>query len=239
MQVVDAVELTKAFAGGKKISVTLSVGRGTCAGLLGVNGAGKTTTIMMLMGLLLPTSGRALVCGRDPTTQRSAVGALTAFFSPYVDLPHRLTVEENLQVFGRLYGNINWKKTCRDVLDELDLGPLLRRKVGTLSSGERARTGLAKALLGFPELLFLDEPTASLDLISAKLVRAYLKRRQEETGLSILMTSHNVREVEDLCQEIHIMRNGQIAASGSLEKILRQSSTYYLEDAITSIVEEK
>src|ERR1700709_2578655 len=172
---------------------------GATVGLLGGNGAGKTTTIAMLLGLLVPTSGRITVLGHDMARDRFAALARMNFSSPYVALPARLSVAENLRVYGHLYGVRKTGRRIAELADQLDLHSLLDRPAGELSAGQKTRVALAKSLINRPELLLLDEPTASLDPDAGDLVRSWLERYRTESGCTILLASHNMDEVARLC----------------------------------------
>ncbi|HSV30199.1 MAG TPA: ABC transporter ATP-binding protein, partial [Candidatus Omnitrophota bacterium] len=172
--------------------VDFTVARGSVTALLGGNGAGKTTTISMLLGLLLPSAGTIRVLGEDMVRHRYRVLPRLNFSSPYVELPLRLSVAENLTVYGHLYGVPDLKRRIRDLAEELDLGKLLKRPTGKLSAGQKTRVALAKALLNEPELLLLDEPTASLDPDTADWVRGYFDSYRRRTGATILLASHNM-----------------------------------------------
>ena len=206
----------------------------TCA-LLGGNGAGKSTTIAMLLGLLLPTSGRIQVLGVDMLKQRYRVLPRMNFSSPYVDLPHRLSVLENLTVFARLYGVRQPRLRINELTAELDLNPLLARGYGSLSAGQKTRVSLAKALLNRPELLLLDEPTASLDPDTADRMRTYLQEYQRRTGATILLASHNMLEVERLCTHVMVMRAGRIVDHGTPPALLARYGRDNLEDVFLDI----
>jgi ABC-2 type transport system ATP-binding protein len=215
------------------ISFTLPVG--SLTGLLGGNGAGKTTTIAMIMGLLTPTSGTVRVFGADMPDQRYRVLHRMNFESPYIEMPMRLTVRQNLSVFGRLYGVAGLADRIATLADELDLTDLLDRPSGKLSSGQRTRVSLAKALINRPELLLLDEPTASLDPDTADWVRAMLQRYRAERGVTILLASHNMHEVERLCERVIIMKQGRIEDDGTPARLLAQYGRHTLEEVFLDV----
>jgi ABC-2 type transport system ATP-binding protein len=195
--------------------VNFVVPKGWTVGLLGGNGAGKTTTIAMIMGLVIPTVGRAMVLGCDMARERHKVLSRMNFESPYVALPGRLTVRENLNVFGRLYGVPNVKRRIEELTEDFDLGDILERVVGRLSAGQKTRVSVAKALINDPEVLLLDEPTASLDPDRAEWVRGRLRAYQQRRGATILLSSHNMLEVEQMCDFVVIMGYGRVVAMGS------------------------
>src|SRR5262249_41161982 len=178
--------------------ITFTVARGTTAALLGGNGAGKTTTLSILLGLLLPTAGKVQVLGEDILRHRYRVLPRMNFSSPFVDLPHRLTVHQNLLIYARLYGLPDRRERIEKLATDLQISAFLERPAGKLSAGQKTRVALAKALLNDPELLLLDEPTASLDPDTGDWVRSYLQAWQARTGATILMASHNMSEVERL-----------------------------------------
>jgi ABC-2 type transport system ATP-binding protein len=195
--------------------VTFEVAEGSVVGLLGGNGAGKTTTLAILLGLLVPSAGTVTVLGCDMLTDRHQALGRMNFSSPYVDLPRRLTVAENLRVYGLLYGVPDLRARIRDLARDLDLEPLLKRSTGDLSAGQQTRVALAKSLLNEPRLLLLDEPTASLDPDTADWVRSYLIAWRRRSGATILLASHNMSEVERLCDTVLMMRAGRIVDRGS------------------------
>lgn len=219
--------------------ISFAVAAGSTTALLGGNGAGKTTTLAILLGLLVPTSGRVVVLGHDMIRDRYPALAAMNFSSPYVDLPRRLTAYENLRVYGRLYGVADVRRRIAALAEELDLGAFLHRPVGTLSAGQRTRVTLAKALLNQPQLLLLDEPTASLDPDSADWVRAYLKRYREESGAAILLASHNMTEVERLCDFALIMRTGRIVDRGSPAELMRRYGRQTLEEVFLDVSRDR
>jgi len=202
--------------------VNFIVPKGWTVGLLGGNGAGKTTTIAMIMGLVVPTVGRAMVLGCDMALERHKVLNRMNFESPYVALPSRLTVRENLTIFGRLYGVPNLKARIEELTDDFDLGDILDRATGRLSAGQKTRVSVAKALINDPDVLLLDEPTASLDPDRAEWVRSRLRAFQKRRGATILLSSHNMMEVEQLCDLVVIMSRGQVIALGRPDELIKR-----------------
>ncbi|MCZ6576616.1 MAG: ATP-binding cassette domain-containing protein, partial [Gammaproteobacteria bacterium] len=196
-------------------------------------------TLAMLLGLVLPSQGRIVVLGQDMLQHRYKVLHRMNFSSPYVDLPHRLTVQENLIVYGHLYGLGNVHDRLRRLADELDLGALFHRPYGQLSSGQKTRVALAKALLNEPELLLLDEPTASLDPDTADYVRGYLERYKAQVGTTILLASHNMSEVERLCNNVIMLRAGKIVDVGAPAALLTRYGRQNMEEVFIDIARER
>ncbi|MEK9796251.1 MAG: ABC transporter ATP-binding protein [Alphaproteobacteria bacterium] len=215
--------------------VSFEIARGSCVGLLGGNGAGKTTTIAMIMGLLLPSAGRIEVLDEDMLAHRFRVLPRINFSSPYMELPHRLTVAENLRIYAELYEVAEPKKRIAALAETLDLVPLLTRPAGRLSAGQKTRVGLAKSLLNDPEFLALDEPTASLDPDTADRIRGYLESYRSDSGGSILLASHNMAEVERLCDEVLMMRSGTIVDRGAPADLIARYGRKNLEEVFLDI----
>src|ERR1700716_3819472 len=218
---IDVRHLRKVY--GEVVAVddlTFSVPRGAVLGLLGGNGAGKTTTIAMLLGLLEPTAGEIRVLGVDMLKRRYAALPRMNFSSPYVDLPHRLTVRQNLLFYGRLYGVKNLRRRIEEIAEHMQVGPFLDRQSGKLSAGQKTRVALAKALINRPDVLLLDEPTASLDPDTADWVRARLERFREAQGATVLLASHNMAEVERLCERVIMMKRGRIEDDHAPQRLL-------------------
>lgn len=215
--------------------ISFEVRRGETVALLGGNGAGKTTTLSMLLGLLIPTSGRVTVLGEDMIRNRYRVLPRINFSSPYVELPKRLTVRENLTVYGELYGLDDVRGRLARIAEELSIGDFLDRPTGQLSSGQRTRVTLAKALLNDPELLLLDEPTASLDPDTADWVRAYLQDYQDASGATIVLASHNMAEVERMCSEVLVLKAGRIFDRGTPGRLIERYGRASLEEVFLDI----
>jgi len=212
-----------------------TVAAGGTTALLGGNGAGKTTTLSMLLGLLIPSSGRIEVLGEDLLRHRFRVLGRMNFSSPYVDLPQRLTVFQNLNVYAHLYGIPRSRRRIDELADQLDLAGLLKRPYGSLSSGQRTRVGLAKALLNRPALLLLDEPTASLDPDTADRVRTYLTAYQRDTGATLLMASHNMAEVERMCDDVLMLRGGHIVDRGPPPALIARYGRRDMEEVFLDV----
>jgi ABC-2 type transport system ATP-binding protein len=238
--VIEVRALTKRFDRVVAVdAIDLAVPGGATVALLGGNGAGKTTTISMLLGLLLPTSGAIRVLGEDMLRHRHRVLPRLNFSSPYVDLPHRLTVRENLTVYAWLYGIPAVRDRVAELANDLVIGDLLDRPTGKLSAGQKTRVALAKALLNKPELLLLDEPTASLDPDTADWVRGYLEGYRRATGAAILLASHNMGEVERLCDTVLMMRQGRIVDRGTPAELLRRYGRRNLEEVFLDIARDR
>lgn len=212
---------------------------GEIVGLLGGNGAGKTTTISMILGLLIPTSGTLEVLGADMLRHRYRVLSRINFSSPYVDLPKRLTSRENLMVYAKLYGVATPARRLAALAADLDIDGLLDRPFGELSSGQKTRVSLAKSLLNEPDLLLLDEPTASLDPDTADWVRTYLKDFQQKRGATILLASHNMAEVERLCDDVVMMKQGKIVDRDSPAGLLQKYGRGTLEEVFLDIARDR
>lgn len=239
---IEVHDLVKTFTSdGGKTSVhavdrlNFSVPSGTTVGLLGGNGAGKTTTIAMILGLIEPTAGSIRVFGFDTQNHRYKVMGFMNFQSPYVDLPRRLTVRQNLMVYAQLYGVREPKARMAQLAEELDFGDLIDRRFGQLSAGQRTRIGLAKALINMPRLLLLDEPTASLDPDTADWVRSFLERYRAEQNATIFLASHNMGEVERLCGDVLMMRAGRIVDQGSPSALIARYGRDDLEEVFLDI----
>jgi ABC-2 type transport system ATP-binding protein len=216
-------------------NVSFAVARGSTTALLGGNGAGKTTTLSMLLGVLTPTAGSITVLGCDMLTRRYDVLPRMNFTSPYVDLPKRLTVRENLLVFADLYGVRDAHGRIDELADRFDLVDLLGRPYGNLSAGQRTRVSVAKALLNEPEVLLLDEPTASLDPDIGDRVRTYLEDYQRTSHCTMLLASHNMGEVERMCDEVIMLRAGVIVDQGAPEELVARYGRADMEEVFLDI----
>jgi ABC-2 type transport system ATP-binding protein len=215
--------------------ISFRIARGSVTGLLGGNGAGKTTTIAMIMGLVLPSSGSVRVLGHAMPDESEAVLGRMNFESPYVDMPMRLTVRQNLRVFGRLYAVADLEARIAELAEDFGLKDFLDRPSGKLSSGQKTRVALAKALINRPELLLLDEPTASLDPDTADWIRGHLERYRRACGATILLASHNMLEVERLCDRVIIMKQGRIEDDGAPDEIMRRYNRDTLEEVFLDV----
>lgn len=213
---IEVENLTKRFGDFTAVdAVSFGVREGEIVGMLGPNGAGKSTTIHMILGLITPSAGEVRIFGKPMRTYRSQILAEMNFTSPYVSFPMRLTVAENLRVFARIYGVARSRERIDEMLELFDITRLRNKPIARLSSGENTRVGLAKAMLNDPRLLLLDEPTAYLDPEAAYRVREVIVRAQRERGTTILYTSHNMAEVEEMCERIVFLNHGRVIAIGS------------------------
>jgi ABC-2 type transport system ATP-binding protein len=215
--------------------ISFTVRAGTTTALLGGNGAGKTTTLSMLLGVLTPTAGQIAVLGEDMLRHRHRVLPRMNFTSPYVDLPKRLTVAQNLHVFADLYGVRNAKARIAAVAAECDLGALLARPYGGLSAGQRTRVSLAKAMLNEPEVLLLDEPTASLDPDIGDRMRTYLEQYQHRSGCTMLLASHHMGEVERMCDDVIMLRAGVVVDQGSPQQLIARYGRETMEEVFLDV----
>ena len=237
---IEVQGLTKRFAAALAVDdVAFTVRRGSTTALLGGNGAGKTTTLSMLLGLLLPTAGTIRVLGEDMLRHRYRVLPRMNFSSPYVEVPRRLTVEQNLRIYGMLYGLSRVRQRVRELAEALDIGDLLNRQTGELSAGQRTRVALAKALINEPTLLLLDEPTASLDPDTADVVRGHLERYRARTGATLLLASHNMAEVERLCDTVLMLRRGRIVDRGAPAELIARYGRHNLEEVFLDIARDR
>ena len=238
--VIEARNLSKVFDQIHAVDdISFQVRQGVTTALLGGNGAGKTTTLAMLLGLLLPTTGSIRILGEDMLQHRYRLLHRMNFSSPYVDLPQRLTVRENLTVYGHLYRLQGLKQRIAQIADELDLNEVLDRRYGRLSAGQKTRVSLAKSLLNEPELLLLDEPTASLDPDTADAIRTYLEQYQQRTGASILLASHNMSEVERMAADVIMMRRGKIVDTGSPDTLIDRYGRSSMEEVFIDVARNR
>jgi ABC-2 type transport system ATP-binding protein len=239
--VIEVRELTKRFNGVAAVdSLSFHASRGEIFGLLGANGAGKTTTIQLLLGLTTPTSGEARVLGMDVRRERRRILARVNFSSAYIALPSNLTVRQNLSVFARLYGlgPADAKARIARLLELFEVPGIQDRKTGALSSGQQTRVNLCKAFLNDPDVLFLDEPTASLDPDIADKVRTALLRIQRERGVTMIYTSHNMREVEVMCNRVLFLARGRAVTEGTPAEIMARAQSSSLEDVFIAIARD-
>ncbi|MBI3993266.1 MAG: ABC transporter ATP-binding protein [Candidatus Lambdaproteobacteria bacterium] len=237
---IEAIKLVKRFGEVTAVDgVSFTVRRGSITALLGGNGAGKTTTLSIMLGLLLPTSGEARILGESLVHYRQRILPRVNFSSPYVDLPQRLTVRQNLRVYGMLYGVRGLGEKIVRLAHDLELDDLLERPHRELSAGQKTRVALAKALINDPDVLFMDEPTASLDPDMADYARSLLQAYQARTGATILMASHNMTEVERICDDVLMMRRGRIVDQGSPRELLARYGRKTMEEVFLDIARER
>ena len=229
--ILDIKNLTKNYGGEKGVfDISLSVGKGEIVGLLGPNGSGKTTTIDIILDVLERDSGAVKILGKDPADKREEAMSQTGFSAVYAQLPGNLTVWQNLYVFGLLYGVENLKERIEELIGEFDLKKFRNTKGGVLSSGEQTRLNLAKALINKPKLLLLDEPTASLDPHIARLIREKIKEYVKKTGAGVLWTTHNMHEVEEVCDCVYLLYCGKIIMSGDPRQLPLDHKAKNLEE---------
>ena len=239
--IIEVTNLIKQFKNSLAVNnLSFKINKGTIIGLLGPNGCGKTTTIGMMLGLIKPTSGTVFINGKNIENEKDRTNILEKmnFISPYIELPKKLTVEENLKVYGRMYGINNLQDKIMNLMKQLNLFDFKKRKTGELSSGQKNRVSLAKALINDPEILLLDEPTASLDPDVGDYIRTYIEDFASKKGKTILLASHNMNEVERLCHEVLMMKNGKIIDSGTSSHLINKHGRKNLEEVFLKIARE-
>ena len=238
IEINNLVKQFKNFSAVKNLN--FKINQGTIIGLLGPNGCGKTTTIGMMLGLIKPTSGTVFINGQNIENEKNRTNILEKmnFISPYIELPKKLTVEENLKVYGRMYSVNNLQDKISNLMKDLDLFNFKKRKTGELSSGQKNRVSLAKALINDPDILLLDEPTASLDPDVGDYIRTYIENFASKKGKTILLASHNMNEVERLCHEVMMMKNGEIIDKGTSNDLINKHGRKNLEEVFLKIVRE-
>ena len=237
--IIEVKKLNKIYD--KTIAVkdlSFVINKGKIIGLLGPNGCGKTTTIAMILGLLKPTSGEVIIKGKNLEKERINLLEKMNFISPYVELPKKLTVEENLKVYAGLYGVKNANEKIYELVNELRLNEFFKKKTGELSSGQKNRISLAKALINDPEILMLDEPTASLDPETGDFVRSFIEHYSSKTNVTILLASHNMNEVERLCDSVMMMKDGTIVDTGKSQELISRHGRKNLEEVFLKIARE-
>ncbi len=216
-------------------NISFKINKNEIVGLLGPNGCGKTTTIAMMLGLLKPSNGKVFIDGEDIEKKRISLLHKMNFISPYIELPKKLTVRENLIVYGKLYGVKEIYKRINYLSDKLRLREILNNKTGELSSGQKNRVSLAKALINDPKILFLDEPTASLDPETGDFVRSFIEKISKEKNMSILLASHNMDEVKRLCKQVLMMKDGSLIDQGTPEDLIIRHGKENLEEVFLKL----
>ena len=217
--------------------INFEIDKDRTLGLLGPNGCGKTTSIGMILGLIKPTSGEIIIDNKNlDTFKRDEILARINFASPYIELPKKLTVRQNLEVYSRLYGIKNRKERIDEISEDLNISDFFERKTGELSSGQKNRVSLAKSLINKPEILLLDEPTASLDPDIGDFVRSYIQNYRSKNKVTILLASHNMAEVERLCDSIIMMKSGKIVDQGTCEQLIKKHGRNNLEETFLKLV---
>jgi len=237
--IIEIKELKKTY--NKTVAVdnlNFKIQKGQIIGLLGPNGCGKSTTIGMMLGLIKPSSGSVIINNKNIEDNRTSLLEKMNFISPYVELPKKLTVEENLKIYARLYGVRNLKEKIDNLMESLNLTEFRSRKTGELSSGQKNRVSLAKALINDPEILLLDEPTASLDPDVSDYIRSFIEKFISNKGSTILLASHNMNEVERLCHEVMMMKNGKIIDKGKSSDLINKHGRKNLEEVFLKIARE-
>ena len=221
-------------------NLNFEIKKGSITGLLGPNGCGKTTTIGMILGLIRPTKGEVLINNKDIEIEKNRISVLEKmnFISPYVELPKKLSVKENLIVYGKMYEVKNLQNRINTLCNDLNLKEFLNKKTGELSSGQKNRVSLAKSLINNPEILLLDEPTASLDPDTGGYVRSYIENYAKKNNTTILLASHNMSEVERLCENIMMMKQGKIIDEGTCEELIFKHGRVNLEETFLKLVRE-
>ncbi len=234
---IEVINLSKSYKTKKAVNnISFKIDENEIVGLLGPNGCGKTTTIGMILGLLKPTSGQVLINGRNIENNKISILHKMNFISPYIELPKKLTVKQNLIVYGKLYNIKNLSERINFLSEKLRLGDLLDKITGELSSGQKNRVSLAKALINDPTVLLLDEPTAALDPETADFIRTFLEKLREEKKISVLLASHNMDEVKRLCNSVMMMKDGNIVDGGTPENLIEKYGQKNLEEVFLKIV---
>ncbi len=234
---IEVINLSKSYKTKKAVNnISFKINENEIVGLLGPNGCGKTTTIGMILGLLKPTSGQVLINGKNIENNKISILHKMNFISPYIELPKKLTVKQNLIVYGKLYNIKNLNERINFLSEKLRLGDLLDKITGELSSGQKNRVSLAKALINDPTVLLLDEPTAALDPETADFIRTFLEKLREEKKISVLLASHNMDEVKRLCNSVMMMKDGNIVDSGTPEDLIKKYGQKNLEEVFLEIV---
>ena len=237
---LEIINLSKIYNDKEAVkNISFQINENEMIGILGPNGWGKTTTIGMILGLLKPSSGKVLINGNEIENNRVELLKNLNFISPYIELPKKLTVKQNLEVYGRLYDVKNLKSKIEYLVEKLRLKEIINKMTGELSSGQKNRVSLAKSIINDPIILLLDEPTASLDPETGDFVRSFLEEYQKENKTSILLASHNMSEVERLCSSVFMMNNGTIIDQGSPKELINKHGRKNMEEVFLKLTREK
>tara|TARA_A100001011_G_scaffold292063_1_gene303729 strand:+ start:452 stop:1183 length:732 start_codon:yes stop_codon:yes gene_type:complete len=238
---IEIKNLTKEFKNTIAVNnINFNIEKNKTIGLLGPNGCGKTTSIGMILGLIKPTSGEIIIDKKNlESFKRDDILSRINFASPYIELPKKLTVRQNLEVYGRLYGIKNLNNRINEISEDLDIKSFFKRRTGELSSGQKNRVSLAKSLINKPEILLLDEPTASLDPDIGDFVRSYIQEYRSKNQVTILLASHNMDEVERLCDSIIMMKKGKIIDRGTCDEIIQKHGRNNLEETFLKLARSK
>ena len=238
---IEIKKLTKIYNNFLAVNkINFQIEKNKTIGLLGPNGCGKTTTIGMMLGLVTPSKGEILIENKNiKSFKRDDILKRFNFASPYVELPKKLTVKQNLEIYGRLYGIKNLDERITEISSDLDIKNFYKRKTGELSSGQKNRVSLAKSLINKPEILLLDEPTASLDPDIGDFIRSYIQEYKKSNKVTILLASHNMSEVERLCDSVIMMRKGKIIDSGTCQDLIQKHGRNNLEETFLKLARSK
>ena len=237
---LEVIELSKIYNNKKAVNnISFKVHKNEIIGILGPNGCGKTTTIGMILGLLKPSNGKVLINNIEIEKNRVDLLDQLNFISPYIELPKKLTVKQNLEVYGRLYDVNNLNEKIEDLSDKLRLSGIINKITGELSSGQRNRVGLAKSIINDPAVLLLDEPTASLDPETGDFIRTFLENYQKENQTSILLASHNMSEVERLCSSVLMMKEGSIIDQGNPHDLIKKHGRKNMDEVFLKLSRTK
>ncbi len=238
---IEVNNLTKTYGEYKAVNkINFGIDKNKTIGLLGPNGCGKTTTIGMMLGLVTPSEGEITIENKNINTfRRDEILKRFNFASPYVELPKKLTVKQNLEIYGRLYGIKELQKRIEEISVDLDIKNFFNRKTGELSSGQKNRVSLAKSLINKPEILLLDEPTASLDPDIGDFIRSYIQEYKSKNKITILLASHNMSEVERLCDSIIMMKKGRIIDVGTCGELIKKHGRNNLEETFLKLARSK
>ena len=238
---IEIKELTKIYNNYIAVDkINFEIEKNKTVGLLGPNGCGKTTTIGMILGLVSPSDGKILIENKNVNSfKRDEILKRFNFASPYVELPKKLTVKQNLEIYGRLYSIENLYERINEISHDLDIKSFFDRRTGELSSGQKNRVSLAKSLINKPEILLLDEPTASLDPDIGDFIRSYIQEYKTKNRITVLLASHNMNEVERLCDSVIMMKKGKIIDSGTCKELIKKHGRNNLEETFLKLARSK